>query len=172
MLRRFVPLVLIAGFITLPSRVAFTQTSQLQVPTRAGQAPGIQPNRQTIQLNQQAMPLPAANGQPVKTPPTARDRLNAPDPLAPLNRKVLNVNVKVDRVAFHPLAGGWAKIVPKPARRCLARFFDNVKFIPRFTNDMLQLKLRDAGGELARFGINSTVGAAGLFDPAGGLVWD
>jgi phospholipid-binding lipoprotein MlaA len=83
-----------------------------------------------------------------------------------VNRKVLNLNAKVDRSAFHPLARGWATVVPKPARLCVARFFDNTKFIPRFTNAVLQLKLRNAGGELARFGINSTLGVAGMFDPA------
>jgi ABC-type transporter lipoprotein component MlaA len=72
----------------------------------------------------------------------------------------------VDDKAFHPVANGWAKIMPKPARQCIHRFFDNVAFVPRFTNAVLQLKLKDAGVELARFGINSTVGMAGLFDPA------
>jgi phospholipid-binding lipoprotein MlaA len=89
-----------------------------------------------------------------------------PDPLAPVNHKVLGLNAKLDVTAFHPVASGWAKAVPKPARQCIHRFFDNVKFVPRFSNAVFQLKLKDAGGELARFGINSTVGLAGLFDPA------
>lgn len=95
---------------------------------------------------------------------------NSPDPLGPLNHKVLKFNANVDDKAFHPVANGWAKIMPKPARQCIHRFFDNVAFVPRFSNAMLQLKLKDAGGELARFGINSTVGVAGLFDPADKLL--
>jgi ABC-type transporter lipoprotein component MlaA len=89
-----------------------------------------------------------------------------PDPLAPVNHRVLGMNAKLDNTAFHPVASGWAKAVPKPARQCIHRFFDNVAFVHRFTNAVFQLKVKDAGGELARFGINSTVGLAGLFDPA------
>ena len=37
-----------------------------------------------------------------------------------------------------------------------------------FANDLLQGKLRRAGAELGRFGVNTTVGVAGLFDPATG----
>jgi ABC-type transporter lipoprotein component MlaA len=60
------------------------------------------------------------------------------------------------------LASQWASVVPKPARPCIGRFFDNVKFIPRFTNAVFQLKLKNAGGELARFGINSTIAATSI----------
>jgi phospholipid-binding lipoprotein MlaA len=94
------------------------------------------------------------------------DQVSPPDPLAPVNRKVLDVNEKLDRTAVHPVASMWATVMPKPARHCISRFFDNAKFIPRFTNALFQLKMKDAGGELARFGINSTLGVAGLFDPA------
>lgn len=48
----------------------------------------------------------------------------------------------------------------------MGRFFDNVKVIPRFANNLFQLKLAEASGEVARFGINTTIGLAGLFDPA------
>jgi|SRR5271166_4613944 len=89
-----------------------------------------------------------------------------PDPLAPVNHSVLGLNARLDNTAFHPVASRWAKAVPKPARQCIHRFFDNVAFVPRFTNAVFQLKVKDAGGELARFAINSTVGLAGLFDPA------
>jgi phospholipid-binding lipoprotein MlaA len=98
--------------------------------------------------------------------PFAGNGPSSSDPLAPLNRKMVNLNAEVEDKAFHPVANGWATIVPKPARLCIHRFFDNVSFVPRFANAALQLKLKDAGGELARFGINSTFGVAGFFDPA------
>jgi phospholipid-binding lipoprotein MlaA len=98
------------------------------------------------------------------SPSSAQSRPS--DPLAPVNRKVLTVNEKLDHSAVHPMAAGWANVVPNPARHCIDRFFDNTKFIPRFANALFQLKLKDAGGELARFGINTTLGVGGLFDPA------
>lgn len=166
MIRRCVRLVLIGGSLALCSGPAFSQANQPNVSAQSSLASQAAPEPQLVQVNQQSSQLPAG-GQPMNSPPVASEPPNPRDPLAPLNRKVLNVNVNVDRAALHPLAGAWAKIVPKPARRCVGRFFDNMKFIPRFTNTMLQMKLRDAGGELARFGINTTIGAAGLFDPAG-----
>jgi phospholipid-binding lipoprotein MlaA len=48
----------------------------------------------------------------------------------------------------------------------VSRFFKNAGVIPRFANDLFQLQFKQAGTEAARFGINSTVGVAGLFDPA------
>jgi len=88
------------------------------------------------------------------------------DPLAPVNEKSFGVNQNIDQRAFHPLANLWSRTVPKPAQDCIERFFDNTEVIPRFANALFQLRFKWAGGELARFGINSTLGVAGLFDPA------
>ena len=88
------------------------------------------------------------------------------DPLAPFNEKMFWFNLKLDHYVLHPVAEGYAAVAPIPVREAVGRFFDNVNFIPRFANNLFQLRLADAGGEVARFGINSTVGVAGLFDPA------
>jgi len=88
------------------------------------------------------------------------------DPLAGFNEKMFWFNLKLDHYVLHPVASGYAAIAPTPVRESVGRFFNNVNFIPRFVNNTLQLKLPQAGGELARFGINSTVGVAGFFDPA------
>src|SRR5437868_4137626 len=103
----------------------------------------------------------------------ARDTLVIPeqyqtirDPLAPVNEKSFKVNETIDQHAFHPIANLWSSAVPRPAQDCITRFFDNSEVIPRFANAVFQLRFKWAGGELARFGINSTLGVAGLFDPA------
>lgn len=88
------------------------------------------------------------------------------DPLAPFNEKMFWFNLKLDHYVLHPVAEGYAAVAPTPVREAVGRFFENVNFIPRFANHLLQLHLTPAGGELARFGINTTVGVAGLFDPA------
>jgi phospholipid-binding lipoprotein MlaA len=88
------------------------------------------------------------------------------DPFAPVNEKSFSVNEKIDQRALHPIANLWSRTVPKLAQDCITRFFDNTEVIPRFTNAVFQLRFKWAGGELARFGINSTLGIAGLFDPA------
>ncbi len=88
------------------------------------------------------------------------------DPLAPFNTRMFWFNQKLDDYFLHPVASGYAKVVPETARRSVGHFFDNVGVIPRFANNLFQFRLVQAGTEVARFGINSTIGLAGLFDPA------
>ncbi|HJU11769.1 MAG TPA: VacJ family lipoprotein [Candidatus Binataceae bacterium] len=88
------------------------------------------------------------------------------DPLAPFNERMFWFNLKLDHYVLHPIAKGYAAIAPTPVRESVGRFFDNVNFIPRFANNLFQLRFPQAGGELARFGINSTLGVGGLFDIA------
>src|SRR5262249_16277960 len=57
-------------------------------------------------------------------------------------------------------------VVPSPARRSVRRFLINLDSPAVFANDLLQLAPLDAAVTLVRFGFNSTVGLAGLFDPA------
>ncbi len=88
------------------------------------------------------------------------------DPLAPFNEKMFWFNLKLDKFVLHPVASGYAFVLPKPARESVDNFFANVNFIPRFANNLFQLHMADAGGEVARFGINTTLGVGGLFDVA------
>jgi phospholipid-binding lipoprotein MlaA len=88
------------------------------------------------------------------------------DPLEPFNQAMLSFNRKADDWVLHPVAAKWAYVMPQPARASVSRFFKNVGVIPRFANDLFQLQLEQGGTEVARFGINSTLGVAGLFDPA------
>jgi phospholipid-binding lipoprotein MlaA len=88
------------------------------------------------------------------------------DPLAPINEKFFAFNMQLDRWVTRPIATGWSHVAPQPVRQAVGRFFDNVNVIPRFANNLFQLKFAYAGEEAARFLINTTVGIAGFFDPA------
>jgi phospholipid-binding lipoprotein MlaA len=88
------------------------------------------------------------------------------DPLAPFNEKMFWFNLKLDHYVLHPVAQGYADVAPTPVRESVGHFFNNVDFIPRFANNLFQLRFAEAGGEVARFGINSTLGVGGLFDVA------
>jgi ABC-type transporter lipoprotein component MlaA len=100
--------------------------------------------------------LQGANEPP---PPPGEQQGVYSDPLAPFNEAMFTFNLKLD-------ASGYAYVAPVPVRESVKRFFDNVDVIPRFANNLFQLRLAEAGGEVARFGINSTLGLAGFFDPA------
>jgi len=97
---------------------------------------------------------------------TGDDQAMESDPLESFNSAMLTFNLKVDDWVLHPTASGYAKVIPQGGREAVGRFFDNVNFIPRFANNAFQLRLPEAGTELARFGINTTVGVLGFFDPA------
>ncbi|HUO04197.1 MAG TPA: VacJ family lipoprotein [Candidatus Binataceae bacterium] len=113
-----------------------------------------------------AAPAFCADGAPKADPPGDNNQTGYPDPLVGFNEAMFKFNIKLHDWVLHPVASGYAAITPQPVRESVNRFFDNVEVIPRFANNLFQLKLIEAGGEVARFGINSTLGVAGFFDPA------
>jgi phospholipid-binding lipoprotein MlaA len=106
----------------------------------------------------------AANANP-QTPPGENNQVYG-DPLSGFNEPMFTFNLKVDEWVLRPVAKGYSVIAPQPVRESVGRFFNNVRVIPRFANNLFQLKLAEAGGEVARFGINTTLGVVGFFDPA------
>jgi len=88
------------------------------------------------------------------------------DPLSGYNKFMTNVNDKFYTHILFPVAKGYKKIVPKPARQSVSNFFHNLFFPVRFINNLLQLKFKNSFEEVERFVINSTIGVAGLFDVA------
>jgi phospholipid-binding lipoprotein MlaA len=92
--------------------------------------------------------------------------INVFDPLEPVNRAFFLFNDKLYFWLLRPVAKGYGFVVPKPARKCVRNFFHNLTMPVRFVNNLLQGKISRSGTELARFAVNSTVGVAGLWDPA------
>jgi len=88
------------------------------------------------------------------------------DPIEPVNRGIFYVNDKLYRWVLKPVAKGYKFVVPDPVRVSVRNFFLNLGTPIRAVNALLQGKFGDTGTELARFGINSTIGIAGLFDAA------
>lgn len=88
------------------------------------------------------------------------------DPLEPLNRVFFVFNDKLYFWAIKPVAKTYGKVVPRDVRGCIRNLFSNLLTPVRLVNCLLQGKVKAAGTELARFGINSTVGVLGLADAA------
>jgi phospholipid-binding lipoprotein MlaA len=84
----------------------------------------------------------------------------------PLNRFVFRFNDVVGRYALVPLGKGYARVVPDAVDRRVENFFSNAASPIYAVNNLLQAEPRLSGRNLARFGINTTVGLLGLFDPA------
>jgi len=92
------------------------------------------------------------------------------DPLSGYNRFMTRVNDKFYIWIFKPVAKGYSFIVRKPIRQALGRVYANGLYPVDFTNNLLQLKPKRAAIVTGRFCLNTTLGIAGLFDPAGGCM--
>lgn len=88
------------------------------------------------------------------------------DPLEPMNRVFFEFNDKLYFWVLKPVNTVYTAILPLDVRFCIGNFFTNLAAPIRLLNNLLQGKFSDAGIVLSRFLINSTLGVAGLGDPA------
>ncbi|WP_115045868.1 MlaA family lipoprotein [Xanthomonas arboricola] len=107
------------------------------------------------------IPQAGANGAPAQP-----GGAPAYDPWERYNRGMHRFNLAVDRSVARPLATGYTKVVPRPARLGVTNFFDNLGTPLTMVNQLLQGHPVYAMQSLGRFVMNSTLGVAGLFDPA------
>lgn len=92
---------------------------------------------------------------------TGPDAIN--DPFEPANRSVHGFNKAVDRTLVGPASKG-VGIVPEPVKRGIGNLADTLGLPGDIANNLLQLRLADAGQNTLRLGMNLTFGVAGLFD--------
>jgi phospholipid-binding lipoprotein MlaA len=88
------------------------------------------------------------------------------DPWEGFNRDMFTVHESVDQAVLEPVARGYRAITPRPVRRSVLNFLRNLRAPVIFVNDVLQGEVGRAGTTAARFGVNTTIGIAGVFDPA------
>ena len=88
------------------------------------------------------------------------------DPYEPVNRVSHGFNKGADAVVFRPASQVYGTVIPQPARRSLSNAASNLDTPRSIVNNVLQGNIDDAGHNLFRFVINSTIGVFGLFDPA------
>jgi phospholipid-binding lipoprotein MlaA len=92
--------------------------------------------------------------------------LEVSDPMTSVNKGLYRFNYNFDRFLFLPVVNTYEFILPNYVEKRVSNFMDNIGEFYNFTNGALQLKPKSAGITLSRFLINSTVGIAGLWDPA------
>lgn len=88
------------------------------------------------------------------------------DPWEGFNRKVFSFNEFVDRYALKPVARGYKFLMPGWADDSVTRVFANLADVRSGLNNLLQWEWHEAGHNFGRFGVNTTLGVAGLFDVA------
>lgn len=88
------------------------------------------------------------------------------DPWEGLNRRTHRFNNAVDRTIAKPLAKAYLAVTPRPVRLGVSNFFNNLGQPLSSINALLQGKPKQAAQSFGRFLLNSTLGIAGIFDPA------
>lgn len=83
-----------------------------------------------------------------------------------VNRPIRAFNDGLDAAVTRPLAKGYVAVAPDFVQDGIANFFVNLRYPVVPLNQLLQGKPKLAVQDTARFFLNSTVGIAGLFDPA------
>ena len=84
------------------------------------------------------------------------------------NRASFKFNQGLDKAIIRPIAIGYRKL-PRGIRTITSNFLNNLSNLVTIPNNALQGDLGKAGNNLARLGVNSTVGILGMFDVAKGM---
>lgn len=88
------------------------------------------------------------------------------DPWEGFNRAMFSFNNVSYQYVLLPLADGYHYVVPGVVRDKIGNAFDNLREPLNLVNNTFAGEFSEAGANLGRFLINSTVGLLGLFDPA------
>src|SRR5262249_40930414 len=137
---------------------------------------------QSLSPPQPAPPTEAApTADPGATEPQAQDsapaedqsdivivgrRPSPDDPLEDLNSESFKGAQSVDESFVAPIAFAYEDVMPRPVRKGLSNFLNNLGEPIVALNFLLQLKPGKAAETLGRFAINTTLGAGGLVDVA------
>ena len=92
--------------------------------------------------------------------------LNVYDPLESWNRRVYHFNYRFDQWVFLPVVDGYRYVTPSFLRTGVSNFFNNLGDVPNLVNSLLQFKGKRSMETTARLLLNTTIGIAGLWDPA------
>ena len=88
------------------------------------------------------------------------------DPLESWNRRVYHFNYRFDEWVFLPVVDGYRYVTPGFVQKGVSNFFGNLGDVPNLLNAALQLKGKRALNTTGRLLLNTTLGVAGLWDPA------
>ena len=88
------------------------------------------------------------------------------DPYEETNRQIHEFNKAIDEMALAPAASAYGTILPEEIQQVIDNSANNLALPGQVVNHVLQGDLPDALQSTARFLLNSTLGLAGMFDPA------
>lgn len=96
----------------------------------------------------------------------ARSLEPAWDPAEPLNRATFQLNRGLDFIVVRPFAFVWSLLKPVYVPQAIDNIYKNIAIVRNVLANMLQGQAGRATVEGQRFLINTTIGLAGIWDPA------
>lgn len=96
---------------------------------------------------------------------------NPADPYEPYNRVMFKINDTADKYVLTPVTRGYRAVTPRPVRKGVTNFFDNLRDVVSMGSNLLRLDIKRASEDFVRVGINTTFGLGGLINiaDAGGI---
>ena len=94
---------------------------------------------------------------------------DARDPWQAVNRKIHGFNSLLDEKLLVPVVNVYQDVAPDPVEKGVSNFFSNLSDVGNMLNHGFQLKPKQAGKDLARLVINTTLGLGGIIDVASDL---
>lgn len=91
---------------------------------------------------------------------------NPEDPLEGFNRSMFSFNESLDASVLKPTAQAYQTVTPDFVQTGVGNFFSNIGDVWTAVNNVLQGNVADGVQDLLRFGVNTTMGLAGLIDIA------
>ncbi len=88
------------------------------------------------------------------------------DPWEAVNRRIYHFNQRADEYVLLPIVRGYRFALPSFVRSGVHNVFNNLGDVTNLLNSILQLKPKRTATTTGRLLLNTTVGIAGLFDPA------
>lgn len=89
-----------------------------------------------------------------------------PDKHENYNRKMFNFDLGLNKYVIRPIHVLWASILPQYVMDRIYGVSNNIEYPIRLVSSLVQKDFHNAGNETKRFFINTTIGLAGMFDPA------
>jgi phospholipid-binding lipoprotein MlaA len=153
-----------AAGVTVPVATA----SEAAIPQPPVQQPAADPapspeDKPVVPPQPNPLPAPVSDDTIIVT---GRERDPPGDPVQQVNLKTFEVATAFDEAVAGPIAKGYQRALPRPARTGLRNVLANLTEPIVFVNYLLQLKPGKAAETLGRFTINSTLGLGGLVDVA------
>lgn len=82
------------------------------------------------------------------------------------NRKMFNFDLGLNKYVIRPIHIIWASILPQYVMDRIFGVSNNIEYPIRLVSSLVQKDFHNAGNETKRFFINTTIGLAGMYDPA------